>query len=351
MWLGCVIHTRKARFNQLSDAAVAFLHLDRVVSLWLICDPQCDDTHCMSEQQPTESASTTLQAPEGFVDGQIDSEVQEAVTRYVVVDVNHNFYGMTTESTVELMSAGMSQITRVPHSPDYIAGVINHRGTIIPVIELRSLLGFEPRSAELDKLKAMFNQLKEDHVNWLSALQDAVYLDQKFTKATDPTKCNFGKWFISVMEGTSPMSAMVMGDPILKGLVERFDTPHRKIHAIAERVLLLKENGDTEQAVDVIKLARETDLVVMCELFDRVLDTVATKLESMLVITEIGSRKAAIAVDGVSFVLDCKDEAIEALPETAENTEFLSGLVYQSDGSYILIADLEHIYNTACPQE
>ena len=35
----------------------------------------------------------------------------------------------------------MSQITKVPNTPDYIEGVINLRGRIIPVIDLRVKLG------------------------------------------------------------------------------------------------------------------------------------------------------------------------------------------------------------------
>ncbi|MDF1808305.1 MAG: chemotaxis protein CheW [Phycisphaerales bacterium] len=305
----------------------------------------------MSEQQFTESSSSTLPAPVDFVDPELSIESSVDVTRYVVVDVNHNHYGMTTDTTVELMSAAMTQITRVPHSPPYISGVINHRGTIIPVIDLRSLLGFEPRSLEMEKMRTMFDQLKEDHISWLGSLQNAVYVDEKFTKAIDPTKCNFGKWYISVMDGTSSMSSMISADPILKGVIERFDAPHRKIHSIAEKVLSLKENGQSDEAISIIKNVRENELVEMCDLFDQVLAAIETKLKSMLVITEIGTRKAAIAVDEVSFVIDCNDDSVEPLPETAENTEFLSGLVYQDDGSYILIADLSHIYNTACPQE
>jgi len=304
----------------------------------------------MEQSLATDQAisSSPTSAPAGELS---DAESTELVTRYVVVDVNGNQYGMGTASTIELMSSQMIQITRVPHSPDYISGVINHRGTIIPVIDLRSLLGFAPRSADADKLSDMFNQLKEDHIGWLNALQDAVYLDNKFTKATDPNKCNFGKWYNSVMEGAVPMSLMIENDPILKALVERFDTPHRKIHGIAEKVLHLKDEGKADDAVGLITQARETDLKTMCELFDLVLEAISAKLESMLVITEIGARKAAIAVDGVSFVFDCKDDMIQPLPDTAENSEFLTGLVHQPDGSYILIADLKLIYNTACPSE
>ena len=38
----------------------------------------------------------------------------------------------------------VGDITRVPHAPGHIRGVMNLRGRILPVVELRSRLGLEP---------------------------------------------------------------------------------------------------------------------------------------------------------------------------------------------------------------
>ena len=301
------------------------------------------------EPDTNDQAVATLAPPQDLADEGKTQETNEPVTRYVVVEVNHNHYGMPTASTVELMSTQMAHVTRVPHSPAFILGVINHRGTIIPVVDMRSLLGFEPRSAEAKKLSGMFEGFKTDHVNWLNTLQESIYRGSEFTKATDPTKCKFGKWYDSVLQGSSTMSEMVAEDPILKSLFDRFEKPHRAIHGLAQKTLTLKDGGKVEKAVELINESRKTDLAEISEIFDQILESVATRLDSMMVITEVGSRKAAIAVDGVSFVADCEDRSIEQLPDTADNTEFLSGLVHQADGTYILIADLEHIYNIACP--
>lgn len=41
----------------------------------------------------------------------------------------------------------MQEITRIPRAPDFIEGVINLRGEIIPVMDLRKRLGLPPRAA------------------------------------------------------------------------------------------------------------------------------------------------------------------------------------------------------------
>ncbi len=275
-------------------------------------------------------------------------ETQEAVTRYVVVNVNGNHYGMATDSTVELMSASMTMVTRVPQSLEFIEGVINHRGTIIPVIDARALLGFEQRGKEARRIGSLFHQLKQDHIAWIDALERSVRDGNKFDKPTDPNLCNFGRWFNSVMDGSVEQCHDELHEPVVNAIIKRFDAPHRRIHAIAEQVLAVCEQGSKEKAIDIIAKSRENDLAELSTLFDQAQQSIQKIYESMLVITEHEGQKAAIAVDGVSFVADCKDSDIEPLPDTADNTEFLSGLVHRPDGTYILIADLGNVYSTAC---
>ena len=52
------------------------------------------------------------------------------------------------EFCVDIMSVrdirGWTQTTPLPHSPDYVKGVINLRGSVLPVIDLAARLGFTP---------------------------------------------------------------------------------------------------------------------------------------------------------------------------------------------------------------
>lgn len=40
------------------------------------------------------------------------------------------------------------EVTRIPNSPPHVQGVMNLRGKIIPVVDLRRLLGFQARTAD-----------------------------------------------------------------------------------------------------------------------------------------------------------------------------------------------------------
>jgi purine-binding chemotaxis protein CheW len=54
----------------------------------------------------------------------------------VVFDLNEEAYGVDISAVQEIIR--MQEITRVPRAPEFIEGVINLRGKVIPVVDLRS---------------------------------------------------------------------------------------------------------------------------------------------------------------------------------------------------------------------
>lgn len=61
--------------------------------------------------------------------------------QYVIVHLNQENYGIEIKQ-VQVIER-MSKVTRVPHAPSYIKGVINLRGDIIPVMSLREKLAMD----------------------------------------------------------------------------------------------------------------------------------------------------------------------------------------------------------------
>ena len=63
--------------------------------------------------------------------------------RYLTFSMAREEYGLEILKVQEII--GMMNVTRVPRTPDFIRGVINLRGKVIPVIDLRRKLQFEGR--------------------------------------------------------------------------------------------------------------------------------------------------------------------------------------------------------------
>ena len=61
---------------------------------------------------------------------------------YVAFLIDREEYGLPVESVREVLRVG--EVTRVPQAPAHIRGVTNVRGSILPVVEIRTRIGLPP---------------------------------------------------------------------------------------------------------------------------------------------------------------------------------------------------------------
>ncbi|HEB88375.1 MAG TPA: chemotaxis protein CheW [Deltaproteobacteria bacterium] len=85
------------------------------------------------------------------LDPGIDSEIEfdapaESVPQYLTFVVSGEVYGVPIEYVAEII--GAQQLTPVPDSRPFMRGVINLRGTVIPVMDVRARLSMEPRNVD-----------------------------------------------------------------------------------------------------------------------------------------------------------------------------------------------------------
>jgi len=62
--------------------------------------------------------------------------------KYLTFIIGKEVYGIEIKYVMEII--GMQQITEVPELPEYIKGIINLRGKIIPVLDVRLRFKKEP---------------------------------------------------------------------------------------------------------------------------------------------------------------------------------------------------------------
>ncbi len=66
----------------------------------------------------------------------IDLQAEEGVDQYLTFYLAEEEYGINILKVQEIR--GWSEVTPMPNTPDAILGVINLRGTVVPIVELRS---------------------------------------------------------------------------------------------------------------------------------------------------------------------------------------------------------------------
>ncbi len=88
--------------------------------------------------------------------------------KYLIFSVNEIDYGIEIGYVTEII--GIQPITAIPNTTAYIKGIINIRGTIVPVVDLR--LRFDLQPAEYGE-KTCIISVNKDNVN-LGLIVDAV---------------------------------------------------------------------------------------------------------------------------------------------------------------------------------
>ena len=71
----------------------------------------------------------------------LDEDTQKG--KYLIFTMGEENYGMEIKYAIEII--GIQKITEVPDMPVYIKGVINLRGKIIPVMDVRTRFGKDQR--------------------------------------------------------------------------------------------------------------------------------------------------------------------------------------------------------------
>jgi purine-binding chemotaxis protein CheW len=70
----------------------------------------------------------------------------QAVTQFVGFRLDNEDYAIAITKIQEIIL--MKPITRIPQVPDYIEGLINLRGSVIPIVNLRKRFGLAPHAAD-----------------------------------------------------------------------------------------------------------------------------------------------------------------------------------------------------------
>ena len=66
--------------------------------------------------------------------------------KYVIFKLDKEYYGIPINNVIYIER--MQEITRVPNGPKFLKGVINLRGEVIPLIDLRQKLNMETKESD-----------------------------------------------------------------------------------------------------------------------------------------------------------------------------------------------------------
>jgi purine-binding chemotaxis protein CheW len=220
---------------------------------------------------------------------------------WVIFRLQKQNFGLPVSSTQEMLV--VPEVTPVPKAPPYVRGVINLRGRVMPLLDLRIRLGLPSTLEEKEDLIHQLEAREEDHKKWLTELEASVRERRSFRLTTDPHQCAFGKWY----------DAFQTDDLRLAGQLIKFDTPHKRIHAVGVEVAQLMSAKDFDGASALIDHARETILSKLVGLFAEARETVRKSHTEIAVVVEGPDRVMALTADAVDSVETLEPGSVKEL--------------------------------------
>jgi len=107
-----------------------------------------------------------------------DTEMQ-----LVIFKLGREEYGVSILQVQEIKR--ITDITRVPHTPEYIKGVINLRGSVLPVIDLKKRLNLPP-AVSTEDTRIIIVKVQEISVGMIvDAVSEVLTMNQENIDAPD----------------------------------------------------------------------------------------------------------------------------------------------------------------------
>jgi len=257
----------------------------------------------------------------------IPDEKSDMENSWVLFELDQVHYGIRSEYIREM--ALFKEPSKVPDYPSHMRGVINLRGMVIPVIDLRKKLGKRALLEESESLMDTLQTCEQDHINWLNELKASVEENRKFTLATDPHACQFGKWYDNFTTENHQ----------LKTQLKKFEEPHEACHRVAVEVEELENEGKKDEALALIQHAGDTKLAILKRLFEETIRIIKESLREIVIVVESRNMSVGFVVDRVIEVTDINPEDIEGPPKIKNGipSRFIQGLARIEEEVKILL--------------
>ena len=201
------------------------------------------------------------------------------------------------------------EVTLLPNLPSHIKGIINYRNEIFKIYDTRNIFSIKTRQEENSEFGLMMDSRKRDHIKWLDELENSVAENRVFSLTTDPHACAFGKWYYGFQTNNLR----------LRKFLDRFENPHNRIHSIAQKIEVFKENNDFKSAQKLIDETKSNELSLMINLFNEITDAIRLHSNEHVILLKNNDKRCALEVDDVLAI-----EHLEPA-DTKEAKEILSG--------------------------
>lgn len=233
-------------------------------------------------------------------------------------------------------------LTPVPEAPEEYRGIVNIRGEVYPVIDMRTMFNYPSIDKECEYYSEVLTEREKDHINWVNELKRCVAENCEFKLTTDPHKCKFGVWFDEFKN--NPANA---GYSLLK-----IDEPHTSLHHAADELATLRKMPDSSKKDsrirEIMKLVNEDYLPEISSIMNDFKTRYKGYFRETMVTFNSGAGNSAIMVDKVLAIDKITPVSGRTNMDRIFRSPFFIGVARSSrvDSDILVIDDMKIIEKT-----
>lgn len=248
-----------------------------------------------------------------------DNEIEKIEFPWLIFKLQNEYYTFSSRLVCTIMTFPKDVIS-MPKAPMHIRGVFELRGEIIPLIDLRILFGIKSLMKEYDEFVEMLEKRKQEHIFWVKELKDSVKEKRPFTLATDPHKCEFGKWYYNFQSDSYS----------IKHHLQKIKEPHRKLHHAAVEVYDCQQNCKECEREECLKNIFERlsgeYVPQILSLLEEIKEAFKDDYREMAVILQKDEQKFGIIADEIVSVENLETISTKMTTESFHASKFISGV-------------------------
>lgn len=125
------------------------------------------------------------------------ASVSSEIIQLVSFNIGEEEFGVDILKVQEINR--MSEVTRVPNAPDYVEGVINLRGKVIPIIDLRMRIGMPQKKSDKDT-RIVVVELDSKVVGFVvDSVNEVLRIHKNITEAPPPMVAGIDAEYITAI--------------------------------------------------------------------------------------------------------------------------------------------------------
>lgn len=222
----------------------------------------------------------------------------ETEVQLVIVQVGKKMMALPLEQVEHIAHIENDEETALSRN----SGFFRFQGKAIPWLPLWEIFGETSSFDEIAAFAEILPQRRQDHIDWMAALERSLAHNLPFTKARDPRLCAFGQWYYSFQPE----------NPWLRALLSTIEEPHARIHSLANRLLNLASDGQLAEAMRIFQREKVNTLSSVLLTFDEIQAALPQLIRMLALIVNDGRDRYALGVDRVLEISRLNSGSISA---------------------------------------